>query len=103
MLRMFLAVILALATGLSGRRAVHGHQRHHRRHGQRRRARVLPGVTVTVTNLDTGDQRVVVTNESGLYRAPLLPLGTLPRRRGAAGLQEVRADRRDAVAPARPR
>lgn len=36
---------------------------------------VLPGVTVTVTNLDTGDQRVVVTNESGLYRAPLLPLG----------------------------
>ena len=38
-------------------------------------AAVLPGVTVTVTNLDTGDTRVVVTNESGLYRAPLLPLG----------------------------
>lgn len=37
---------------------------------------VLPGVTVTVANLDTGDTRVVVTNESGLYRAPLLPLGT---------------------------
>jgi hypothetical protein len=37
---------------------------------------VLPGVTVTVTNTDTGDTRVVVTNESGLYRAPLLPLGT---------------------------
>jgi hypothetical protein len=37
---------------------------------------VLPGVTVTVTNLDTGDTRVVVSNESGLYRAPLLPLGT---------------------------
>jgi hypothetical protein len=37
---------------------------------------VLPGVTVTVTNLDTGDTRVVVTNENGLYRAPLLPLGT---------------------------
>jgi hypothetical protein len=36
---------------------------------------VLPGVTVTITNLDTGDTRVVVTNESGLYRAPLLPLG----------------------------
>ena len=36
---------------------------------------VLPGVTVTVTNLDTGDTRVVVTNESGLYRAPLLSLG----------------------------
>ena len=37
---------------------------------------VLPGVTVTVANLDTGDQRVVVTNERGLYRAPLLSLGT---------------------------
>lgn len=36
---------------------------------------VLPGVTVTITNLDTGDTRVVVTNDSGLYRAPLLPLG----------------------------
>lgn len=36
---------------------------------------VLPGVTVTITNLDTGDVRVVVTNESGLYRAPLLSLG----------------------------
>jgi Carboxypeptidase regulatory-like domain/TonB dependent receptor len=36
---------------------------------------VLPGVTVTITNLDTGDTRVVVTNESGLYRAPLLALG----------------------------
>ena len=37
---------------------------------------VLPGVTVTVTNTDTGAQRVVTTNENGLYRAPLLPLGT---------------------------
>jgi outer membrane receptor protein involved in Fe transport len=36
---------------------------------------VLPGVTVTVTNTDTGDIRVAITNESGLYRAPLLPLG----------------------------
>ena len=37
---------------------------------------VLPGVTVTVTNTDTGGQRSVVTNENGLYRAPLLQLGT---------------------------
>jgi hypothetical protein len=37
---------------------------------------VLPGVTVTVTNTETGAQRVVVTNEAGLFRAPLLPLGT---------------------------
>jgi hypothetical protein len=37
---------------------------------------VLPGVTVTVANLDTGDTRTVVTNENGLFRAPLLSLGT---------------------------
>jgi Carboxypeptidase regulatory-like domain/TonB dependent receptor len=37
---------------------------------------ILPGVTVTVTNTDTGAERVVVTNEEGVYRAPLLPLGT---------------------------
>jgi hypothetical protein len=37
---------------------------------------VLPGVAVTVTNIETGASRAVVTNERGLYRAPLLPLGT---------------------------
>ena len=37
---------------------------------------VLPGVTVTVANVDTGAVRSVVTNENGLFRAPLLPLGT---------------------------
>src|SRR5262245_64235990 len=37
---------------------------------------VLPGVTVTIVNLETGIDRVVITNEKGLYRAPLLPLGT---------------------------
>jgi hypothetical protein len=37
---------------------------------------VLPGVTVTLTNGETGAQRTVVTNEKGLFRAPLLPLGT---------------------------
>ncbi len=37
---------------------------------------VLPGVTVTITNSDTGTERTVITNEKGLYRAPLLPLGT---------------------------
>jgi hypothetical protein len=37
---------------------------------------VLPGVTVTVTHTATGTERSVVTNEKGLYRALLLPLGT---------------------------
>jgi Carboxypeptidase regulatory-like domain/TonB dependent receptor len=36
---------------------------------------VLPGVTVTISNTDTGTERSVVTNENGRYRAPLLPLG----------------------------
>ncbi len=35
----------------------------------------LPGVTVTITNMDTGTTRSAVTNEAGVYRAPLLPLG----------------------------
>jgi hypothetical protein len=35
----------------------------------------LPGVSVTVSNLDNGDIRVFVTNDRGVYRAPLLPLG----------------------------
>ena len=48
---------------------------------------VLPGVTVTVTNTDTGDERVVITNESGVFRAPLLPLGSY---RVAAELQGFR-------------
>jgi hypothetical protein len=48
---------------------------------------VLPGVTVTVTNLDTGTARTVVTNETGVYRVLLLPLGTY---RVAAELQGFR-------------
>src|SRR5688500_9060038 len=37
---------------------------------------VLPGVVVTVTNLDTGADRSVLTSETGVFRALLLPLGT---------------------------
>ena len=44
----------------------------------------IPGVSVTVSNIDTGDTRVVVTNLSGVYRAPLLSLG---RYRVSAELQ----------------
>jgi hypothetical protein len=47
----------------------------------------LPGVSVTVTNIDTGDTRVVVSNEAGVYRAPLLPLG---RYRVSAEIQGFR-------------
>jgi carboxypeptidase family protein/TonB-dependent receptor-like protein len=44
----------------------------------------LPGVSVTVSNVDTGDTRVVVSNDAGVYRAPLLSLG---RYRVSAELQ----------------
>jgi hypothetical protein len=36
---------------------------------------VLPGVTVTITNTDTGLERSLVTNAEGQYRGLLLPLG----------------------------
>src|SRR6266404_1429808 len=36
---------------------------------------VLPGVEVTATQLDTGVSRSTITNETGLYVLPNLPLG----------------------------
>ena len=36
---------------------------------------VLPGVTVTVTNEDTGLVREVTTNSEGIYVVPELPIG----------------------------
>jgi outer membrane receptor protein involved in Fe transport len=36
---------------------------------------VLPGVTVTLTNVDTGVSRSVVTGDTGRYSAPQLPIG----------------------------
>ena len=36
---------------------------------------VLPGVTVTISSIDTGLKRTVTTNSDGFFRAPLLPLG----------------------------
>ena len=36
---------------------------------------VLPGATVTVTNLDTGISRTATSNEAGIYRVPSLDPG----------------------------
>src|SRR5436190_7640033 len=47
----------------------------------------LPGVMVTVTNMETGTSRTTATNTDGGYRAPLLPLG---RYKVAAELQGFR-------------
>lgn len=76
MLRTFLAFILVLATawpGAAQSTAINGTIEGTVTDEQNA---VLPGVTVTVVNTDTGDTRVVVSNESGLYRAPLLQLGS---------------------------
>src|SRR5262249_35657207 len=37
---------------------------------------VLPGVTITVSNIDTGQQRTATTDAAGEYRAVLLSLGS---------------------------
>src|SRR2546423_12558211 len=56
---------------------------------------VLPGVTVTVTNVETGITRTTITNERGLYRMPSLDPG---RYRVAAELSGFRsAETRDVV------
>lgn len=36
----------------------------------------LPNASVTVRNIETGAERKITSDESGVYRAPLLPLGT---------------------------
>ena len=48
---------------------------------------VLPGVTVTVTNVRTGFALDRVTNEQGAYTAPLLPVGDYEVRFSLAGFQ----------------
>lgn len=37
---------------------------------------VIPGVAVTIRNVNTGAVRAVVTNEGGSYTAPFVPIGT---------------------------
>src|SRR5438874_8104221 len=51
---------------------------------------VVAGARVTVTDVETRFQRSVVTNEKGVFVAPLLPLGTYEVKARAAGLGEKR-------------
>ncbi len=37
---------------------------------------VVSNATIIVTNIETGATRTIITDESGVYRFPLLPLGT---------------------------
>lgn len=53
---------------------------------------VLPGVSVTVKNTDTGATREVVTDDGGRYKATALTLGNYTAEAGLAGFQtEVRS------------
>ena len=36
----------------------------------------IPNAAITIRNIETGAERSVTSDESGIYRAPLLPLGT---------------------------
>ena len=50
---------------------------------------------ITVTNIETGTTRIVRTDESGVYRFPLLPLGTYRITAEAANFNETRPRRRN--------
>src|SRR3989304_4606737 len=50
---------------------------------------VLPGVTVTVRNVETGAQPAVSTDSAGFYRAVLLPLGTYQVKVEMSGFKAV--------------
>src|SRR5688572_8198158 len=53
---------------------------------------VLPGVTVTATNTQTGLSRTVYTDASGQYAIPLLPPGTYTVNAELAGLGQAQRD-----------
>jgi hypothetical protein len=55
---------------------------------------VLPGVTVTVTNLDTGVRRTTTTNASGVYRVPSVEPG---RYKVSAELQGFRTSSQNEI------
>ena len=48
---------------------------------------IVPGVTVTVTNTETGLVRTTTTNESGIYFVPELPVGTYTVATSLAGFK----------------
>jgi hypothetical protein len=49
----------------------------------------VPNAVITAINIETGTNRVVTTNESGVYRFPLLPLGTYRLTAEAANFKKL--------------
>src|SRR5687767_9542796 len=48
---------------------------------------VLPGVALTITNVETGQMRSALSGEDGSYRVPALPVGSYEVRAELAGFQ----------------
>ncbi len=49
----------------------------------------VPYASLTVTNIETGATRIVTADESGVYRVPLLPLGTYRLTAAAANFKRL--------------
>jgi hypothetical protein len=52
----------------------------------------VPNAIITATNIETGATRTVTTDESGVYRFPLLPLGTYRVTAEAANFKKLVRD-----------
>src|SRR5258708_36405090 len=57
----------------------------------------LPGVTITIRNVETGLERIVVTDKAGSYNAPFLQIGRYNAQAGLSGFggkryKDVRVD-----------
>jgi len=50
---------------------------------------VVPGVTITIKNLDTGTTRTIVTDNEGRYRVSALPVGSYEVKAERQGFGEV--------------
>ena len=57
----------------------------------------MPGVSVTITNVDTNVSTTLTTNSTGYYQAPLLLPGNYRVSCRAAGLQDVSPQRHHPV------
>jgi hypothetical protein len=53
----------------------------------------LPGVSVTARNVGTGFERTATSDETGLYRLSLLPLGTYELTAALQGFTTIRRER----------
>src|SRR5438874_12002335 len=50
---------------------------------------LIPGASVTITNVERGTSQTLVTNEAGAYNAPRLPPRTYQMHAGLSGFKTV--------------